>query len=75
VDEYVAILKSHPKSCHFSRLAIHCFLFRDRIYLHNSDDYEFLGDLWKPLDPRCRWGGDFTNPDGVHFSFEHEGIS
>lgn len=33
------------------------------------DDYKPLGDFWKSLDPRNRWGGDFVHPrpDSDHF--------
>jgi hypothetical protein len=36
--------------------------------------YKPLGDYWKTLDPACCWGGDFSKPDGNHFSYTHNGI-
>jgi len=65
----------HPKSLHRQRLAIDLNLFKDGAYLTNTEDYKPLGDYWKSLHALNRWGGDFkNNPDGNHFSVEHEGM-
>lgn len=67
-------------SLHLLSLAVDLLLFKDEKYLTNSDDYKFLGDFWKLLDPDCRWGGDFKDakghpkPDGNHFSVEFQGV-
>lgn len=62
------------RSLHLVRLAVDLNLFRDGRYRTDSEDYKALGDYWKSLDPLCRWGGDFSKPDGNHFSLEHEGV-
>jgi len=61
-------------SLHISRLAIDVNLFKDGQYLTQSEDYAELGAFWKSLHPLARWGGDFSRPDGNHFSMENEGI-
>jgi len=60
-------------SLHYIRLAQDFCLFKNDSYLTNSGDYFQLGQYWKSLHPLNRWGGDFSNPDGNHFSMEHEG--
>ena len=63
-------------SLHLIRLAIDLNLFKDGLYLTDSQAYKPLGDYWKSLHDLCRWGGDFvTRPDGNHFSLTHNGIS
>jgi hypothetical protein len=61
-------------SLHTKRLAIDLQLFLGGEYQTASSAYKPLGDYWKTLDPEARWGGDFSKPDGNHFSLEHEGI-
>ena len=55
-------------SRHYERLAVDFCLFKDGKYLTDTDDYLFLGEFWKSLNPDCTWGGDFQ--DGNHFSFK-----
>jgi hypothetical protein len=51
------------------------------LFTHHGGDWDLapvamyapLGDYWKSLDGRAKWGGDFTRADPGHFSFEHEG--
>lgn len=62
------------KSLHGMRLAVDLNLFRDGIYLTRSEDHRPLGEYWKSLHPDCCWGGDFTKPDGNHYSLEYGGI-
>lgn len=64
----------HPRSAHKQRLARDWNLFKDGAFLTSSEDHRPLGDLWKSMHPLCRWGGDFTSPDGNHYSFEHDGV-
>lgn len=69
-------------SLHELGLAVDTNLFRNGVYLGQSEDHAPLGAYWKTLHPLARWGGDFTkvvdgrtepNPDGNHYSFEWEG--
>ncbi len=71
-DDGVGHMKN---SNHYIRLAQDLNLFKDGIYLTKTEDYARLGQAWKALDPLNRWGGDFKNPDGNHFSMEWEGRS
>lgn len=73
--------KGISNSLHTKRLAIDLNLFADitpdgdeDIYATKSESYAALGAYWKKLHPLCRWGGDFSKPDGNHFSLEHEGV-
>lgn len=62
-------------SLHTKRLAIDLNLFRQGIYLQDTDNHQKLGTYWKSLHPLCRWGGDFRpRPDGNHYSMEWEGV-
>lgn len=61
-------------SLHKIRLAIDLNLFINGVYKTDSAAYKPLGDHWKLMHPLCRWGGDFSKPDGNHFSLEHEGV-
>jgi len=62
------------RSLHTQRLAIDLNLFVNGEYQTASEAYAPLGAYWKTLDPECCWGGDFSKPDGNHFSFKHEGV-
>lgn len=61
-------------SLHCKRLAIDLNLFQGTKYLTDSKLYEHAGNYWLSLSPMNRWGGNFTKPDGNHFSMEHEGV-
>lgn len=60
-------------SVHTVRLAVDFNLFRDGQYLSDTASHAPLGAYWKALDQDARWGGDFSKPDGNHYSFTHEG--
>ena len=62
-------------SLHLLRLAVDFNLFINGVWQTDSVTYKLLGDYWKSLHPLCRWGGDFSRPDGNHFSLSHNGIS
>jgi len=62
------------RSNHLIRLAVDLNLFIDGVYRTDSEAYAPLGEYWKSLNPLCCWGGDFSRPDGNHFSFEHGGV-
>jgi hypothetical protein len=61
-------------SLHLLRLAVDFNLFIDGVWQTSSEPYKPLGEYWKSLHPLCRWGGDFSRPDGNHFSLEHNGV-
>ena len=61
-------------SLHTKRLAVDLNVFKDGAYLPTSAALKPLGDCWKTIHPDNRWGGDFSKPDGNHFSMEHEGV-
>ena len=63
----------HRSSCHKLRLARDKNLFRDGEFLTTTEAHRPLGEKWKSMHPLARWGGDFSTPDGNHYSFEHEG--
>lgn len=60
-------------SLHTQKLAADLNLFKDGKYLTKSSDHAELGAFWKSLHPLNRWGGDFTKPDGNHYSMTHGG--
>lgn len=62
------------RSLHTIRLAIDFNLFIEGVYQTDSVAYKALGERWKQMNPLCRWGGDFTKPDGNHFSMEYQGV-
>lgn len=61
-------------SLHTKRLAIDFNLFISGAYRRDTESYARLGAYWKTLHPLACWGGDFSRPDGNHFSLSHEGI-
>ena len=63
------------QSVHCDRLAVDLQLFKDGVYLTDPEEYKFMGDYWKQLDPLCRWGGDFKTVDADHFSLSYGGRS
>lgn len=54
-------------SFHYRHLAIDLNLFKNGVYLERSTDHRFLGDFWKSIGGS--WGGDFSEPDGNHYSY------
>lgn len=52
-------------SQHYRRLAIDLNLFKDGVFLKNTEDHRLLGDYWESLNPLCRWGGRYG--DGNHY--------
>ncbi len=61
-------------SLHTKRLARDINLFINSEWQTTSEAYKPLGEKWKTMHELARWGGDFSKPDGNHFSFEHEGV-
>lgn len=60
-------------SLHISRLAVDLHLFRDGVYLVDTDDHRELGEWWEKQHADCRWGGRFKRADGNHYSVAYEG--
>lgn len=56
-------------SNHKIRLAIDLNLFKDGVYLTQTEDHQPLGEYWESLGGS--WGGRFN--DGNHYSIEHRG--
>jgi len=70
-EEYFLTGKSKTmNSTHLQRLAIDLNFFVDGVYKTDTKDYKELGEYWKNLSPKCKWGGDFkTLKDGNHFEY------
>lgn len=62
-------------SVHTLRLAIDINLFKDGKLMEDSIAHKPFGDWWVAQNPLCRWGGDFSKPDGNHYSLFHNGVS
>jgi hypothetical protein len=58
-------------SLHYQRLAIDLNLFKlneetqKNEWVKKSEDHKELGTYWESLDPKCRWGGRYS--DGNHY--------
>lgn len=59
-------------SLHCKRLAIDLNLFKDGVYLTQTEHHRPLGEWWERQSPMCRWGGRWG--DGNHYSMEHGGV-
>jgi hypothetical protein len=59
-------------SLHCKRLAIDLNLFVRGVYQTTTAAHKPLGKFWKSLGGS--WGGDFTKPDGNHYSLKHNGV-
>lgn len=60
-------------SLHTKRLAVDFNLFINGQYMTRTEDYRPLGEFWESIGGS--WGGRFkSNPDGNHFSLEHNGV-
>jgi hypothetical protein len=66
--------KGIANSVHLIGLAADLILYKDGLYQTGSEAYRFMGDYWKAMGKDHRWGGDFSRPDGNHFSIEHNGV-
>jgi hypothetical protein len=59
-------------SAHQNQLAVDINLFKDGIYLPNTEDHRLFGEWWEKLGEDHRWGGRWG--DGNHYSIEHNGV-
>lgn len=62
----------HASSNHKQRLAMDFNLFKDGKFLTSTEDHRLLGEYWESIGGS--WGGRFSNPDGNHYSIEHNGV-
>lgn len=60
-------------SLHLIGLAADLNLYINGEYQTTTEAHKKIGAYWKSLHPLCCWGGDFSKPDGNHYSLEHEG--
>ncbi len=60
----------HPKSLHRKRLAADFNLFRDGVFLTETEDHRRTGEFWESIGGT--WGGRFG--DGNHYSLEYNGM-
>lgn len=60
-------------SLHLIGLAADLNLYINGEYQTTTEAHKKIGEYWKSLHPLCCWGGDFSKPDGNHYSLEHEG--
>ncbi len=56
-------------SLHYDRLAIDLNLYKNGLYLANTEDHKPLGEYWESIGGA--WGGRFK--DGNHYSLAHDG--
>src|SRR3990167_468913 len=63
--------KGISTSLHLDRLAVDFNLFKNGVYLTDTDDHRPLGEFWESIGGS--WGGRFSRPDGNHYSLEHGG--
>jgi hypothetical protein len=54
-------------SCHEIRLAIDLNLFKDGVWLKNTDNHKELGEYWESIGGA--WGGRYG--DGNHYSLKY----
>lgn len=60
----------HPKGTHRHRLAVDFNLYKDSVWLKDTEDHKQLGEYWESIGGA--WGGRFQ--DGNHYSLEHNGV-
>jgi hypothetical protein len=72
-EGYVSNGTGHMKgSLHYDGLAQDLNLFKDGIWLKNTEDHLPLGEEWERMGGA--WGGRFKgNPDGNHYSLAYGG--
>ena len=59
-------------SLHCLKLAADLNIFKDGVWLSDTEDLTAVGELWESMGGT--WGGRFGKPDGNHFSLEHNGV-
>lgn len=56
------------KSRHVDKCAVDLNLFRDGVFLTQTEDHAALGAWWVAQHVLARWGGNFKKRDGNHYS-------
>lgn len=59
-------------SAHRNQLAIDLNLFKDGVYLADTEAHRQFGEWWERQYELCRWGGRWG--DGNHYSIEFNGV-
>ena len=65
--DYYAKSGHKMDSFHYKRLAADLNLFKDGVYLSDTEDHQPVGELWEKFGGT--WGGRFQNKDGNHYSW------
>lgn len=66
---------------HYKKIAQDLDLFKFNMqtltweYVTDSEGHRPFGTYWKGLHELCRWGGDFSQPDGNHYALEDGGVA
>ena len=58
-------------SLHYAKLAGDINLFKDGVYLTQTEDHRESGERWEERHELCRWGGRYN--DGNHYEVMHGG--
>ena len=69
------VVRHMRNSLHYLGLANDLALYINGAYQEHTEAYAEMGAFWKSLDADNRWGGDFSKPDGCHFSIHYQGRS
>ena len=69
--DYFASTGHREGSQHYIKLAADLNLFKDGVYLTETEDHRESGEKWETRHELCRWGGRFN--DGNHYSLTHWG--
>jgi len=69
---YASIGVGIRSSLHTLKLALDINLFKDGVWLRDTESHKPIGEWWKQQHPLCRWGGDWG--DGNHYSLEWNGV-
>ena len=59
-------------STHQYQVAADINLFKNGVFLPDTESHREFGEWWEKQGADCRWGGRFR--DGGHYSIEHNGV-
>lgn len=66
-------LEHKANSLHYVKCAADLNVFKDGVFLVETEEHAEFGEYWESLNPHCRWGGNFKDangkptPDGNHY--------